>query len=333
MKPEKLYKDSKRGLLWHPNWPEPPKPIEGDVGNLVYFTLYRQYSHDHKKALSEALKVANEEEVLDFVVSGEWDPIVPNSWIELPEGTTFSAVDRSPMQVFIHLPKESSKPELDELLHPQDFKKIISMLKQDEDEGYRFNNGECQKTCNCVKIHELKHGEESLKRGYQCLKPFPKAEPLMKSEPNNIAHSYTEGASVPTSEGMETPKERGLIAKILRDNITFAGQIGDYVIHGAIDKIIEHFSSLREQNTELETKLANLTQRYDAAKKLMTEYHQEKEKAEAQVKRLEEEKDDFAVGFTKWAFLELAKGSFLTDKEHLEKYKEAIQKHTKPENP
>lgn len=29
------------------------------------------------------------------------------------------------------------------------------------------------------------------------------------------------------------------IAKILRDNITFSGQTGDYVIHGAIEKILE----------------------------------------------------------------------------------------------
>lgn len=29
------------------------------------------------------------------------------------------------------------------------------------------------------------------------------------------------------------------IAEILRDNITFSGQVGDYVIHGAIEKILE----------------------------------------------------------------------------------------------
>jgi hypothetical protein len=32
---------------------------------------------------------------------------------------------------------------------------------------------------------------------------------------------------------------REQIAQILRDNITFSGQVGDYVIHGAIDKILE----------------------------------------------------------------------------------------------
>lgn len=35
---------------------------------------------------------------------------------------------------------------------------------------------------------------------------------------------------------------REKIAQILRDNITFSGQVGDYVIHGAIDKLIsEHY--------------------------------------------------------------------------------------------
>lgn len=34
---------------------------------------------------------------------------------------------------------------------------------------------------------------------------------------------------------------REKIAQILRENITFSGQVGDYVIHGAIDKLIsEH---------------------------------------------------------------------------------------------
>ena len=33
--------------------------------------------------------------------------------------------------------------------------------------------------------------------------------------------------------------EREEVAKILRDNITFSGQVGDYIIHGAIDKLIE----------------------------------------------------------------------------------------------
>lgn len=34
------------------------------------------------------------------------------------------------------------------------------------------------------------------------------------------------------------PCENEIIAQILRDNITFSGQVGDYVIHGAIEKIL-----------------------------------------------------------------------------------------------
>lgn len=40
------------------------------------------------------------------------------------------------------------------------------------------------------------------------------------------------------------------IAQILKDNITFSGQLGDYVIHGAIDKIIELHKSLIENERE-----------------------------------------------------------------------------------
>lgn len=37
------------------------------------------------------------------------------------------------------------------------------------------------------------------------------------------------------------------IAKILRDNITFSGQLGDYVVHGAAQKIIRLHESILEQ--------------------------------------------------------------------------------------
>lgn len=40
-----------------------------------------------------------------------------------------------------------------------------------------------------------------------------------------------------------TDKLKEDIAQILRDNITFSGQTGDYIIHGAIDKLIEYFTN------------------------------------------------------------------------------------------
>lgn len=33
--------------------------------------------------------------------------------------------------------------------------------------------------------------------------------------------------------------DREQVAKILQENITFSGQLGDYVIHGAIEKLLE----------------------------------------------------------------------------------------------
>lgn len=36
-----------------------------------------------------------------------------------------------------------------------------------------------------------------------------------------------------------TPEERERVAQILRDGITYSGQVGDFVIHGAIDELIK----------------------------------------------------------------------------------------------
>lgn len=44
----------------------------------------------------------------------------------------------------------------------------------------------------------------------------------------------------------EEQELREQIAQILRDNITFSGQVGYYVIHGAIDKLIELFTITRK---------------------------------------------------------------------------------------
>lgn len=39
--------------------------------------------------------------------------------------------------------------------------------------------------------------------------------------------------------GEQNISDQEQVAQILRDNIHFSGQVGDYVIHGAIQKIIE----------------------------------------------------------------------------------------------
>ncbi len=48
---------------------------------------------------------------------------------------------------------------------------------------------------------------------------------------------------------MITEQDRKAIAEILRDNITFSPQIGDYVIHGAIEKICDWHLKLRDTET------------------------------------------------------------------------------------
>lgn len=47
---------------------------------------------------------------------------------------------------------------------------------------------------------------------------------------------------------MKTAEEsREEVAQILRDNITFSPQIGNYVIHGAIEKLLEWRRAYAEQ--------------------------------------------------------------------------------------
>lgn len=46
-------------------------------------------------------------------------------------------------------------------------------------------------------------------------------------------------ANTPVKEERQVKED---IANILRDNVYFSGQLGDYVIHGAIEKIVEYFN-------------------------------------------------------------------------------------------
>ena len=64
----------------------------------------------------------------------------------------------------------------------------------------------------------------------------------------------------------QTDKERrDKIAQILRDGITFSGQVGDYVIHGAIDELIKYNETqvipLREQIRDWEKRYNDATER------------------------------------------------------------------------
>ena len=85
----------------------------------------------------------------------------------------------------------------------------------------------------------------------------------------------------PTANNAVTPifqdkpeAETDIIAQILRDNITFSGQIGTYVIHGAIEKIAEYFENKHSQELnafkeklikKIETKIENFdTEHYMA---------------------------------------------------------------------
>lgn len=46
---------------------------------------------------------------------------------------------------------------------------------------------------------------------------------------------------------MDRTKLKSEITQILKDNITFSGQTGSYVVHGAIDKIVDLFEREREK--------------------------------------------------------------------------------------
>lgn len=53
--------------------------------------------------------------------------------------------------------------------HPQKKWERLMMEKQDQEQGITFNNKPCKNGCNCIEVQRFNNGEESLKRGYQCL--------------------------------------------------------------------------------------------------------------------------------------------------------------------
>ena len=55
---------------------------------------------------------------------------------------------------------------------------------------------------------------------------------------------------------------RESIVEILKDNITFSGQVGDYVIHGAIDKILELHNKQLSDHKKLISELLPIAERY-----------------------------------------------------------------------
>lgn len=83
--------------------------------------------------------------------------------------------------------------------------------------------------------------------------------------------------------GKEDEHEK--IAQILRDNITFSGQVGDYVIHGAINKIIEHFSDqLAKQEVAFRETVKDLKNHSEWIYWRMVDIHNEKENVDYMIK-------------------------------------------------
>lgn len=82
--------------------------------------------------------------------------------------------------------------------------------------------------------------------------------------------------------------DREHIAQILRDNITFSGQVGDYVIHGAIDKIIQWANSRvgekEEQRFTIEDMVAFAAYLHDHS----WEYDYREEKTHSLLEHLDE---------------------------------------------
>ncbi len=108
-------------------------------------------------------------------------------WVEVATKKGFDGLKKSMphwlfKQLAILIPLDDVKNEKKDI-EASDEWKIESMLKQDEDDGYRFNNKPCGNGCNCIEINEQVHGSESLKRGYQCLKPIDDLNKLKSSLP------------------------------------------------------------------------------------------------------------------------------------------------------
>lgn len=86
------------------------------------------------------------------------------------------------------------------------------------------------------------------------------------------------------------------IAQIIRDNNTFSGQVGDYVIHGAISEIIKltqsQLSSLKKENEVINELYSAVCNELEKVKKELDETRQawKKDRDNLQVERLRVEK-------------------------------------------
>ena len=92
---------------------------------------------------------------------------------------------------------------------------------------------------------EMKTAEEILKR-YETYVKHSDVPIFLKRNVLEAMEIYASQFKSSSSDSLLNPssissleEEREQLASILRDNITFSGQVGGYVIHGAIEKIIE----------------------------------------------------------------------------------------------
>ena len=115
----------------------------------------------------------------------------------------------------------------------------LAMKLEDERNGVVFNNGECGKTCNCVEVHQFHEGEESLKRGYQCLKPQD-SNALKKLEPVQ-----------PTPSEKEQLRKKFDVKwnEKLKSTASFSNMA---------DSVFDFFYSEIEERKEISTQLGNL---------------------------------------------------------------------------
>src|SRR5688572_19748702 len=101
MKQEKVYISSTGEMLWSENWPEEPKLWEGTESQYFKETggdrqASNWYMDAIGKTLSSALPVANEEEVNRRLWQLEVPKPKPDSFIDLPLGTTVSELESLP---------------------------------------------------------------------------------------------------------------------------------------------------------------------------------------------------------------------------------------------
>lgn len=179
--------------------------------------------------------------------------------------------------------------------------KLSAMLKQDD--GVVFNNGECKNGCNCVEVHQFHHGEESLKRGYQCL----------KKENTNALKKISPPLSV-AEPVQPTPSEKEELRKKF-DSFCLRADAHPSTIFDFF------YSEIEKRDKELNSSKLSVEYKQSILNLLTTDYDKLREEISTLKNQLKLADDVINCVCPRWQMLEVPEVSIRT-KSALEKYQQ-----------